>query len=176
MKVKNEEGSGKKNADFIKLFEQKVFSYVLIVVYNSDINTTVADTKGKIWLWDDFEYGKGFSTGNTAIIKQNDWQAGWLNPKNDKKAAVVAHFQKAVGKGGSSNFYINNLSANAAASGNVLVTPADIAETVNLAAFDYKGFVGIVVFDFPSDGVIKHVIDQNSGPKKAQKRKMKKRK
>jgi len=37
----------------------------------------------------------------------------------------------------------------------------DMAAAVNEVTYDFAGFLGIIVFDFPSEEVLGYVIDQN---------------
>jgi len=161
MKIKNEEGKGKRNDDFIAMFESKITGDVKkLMKYNTDI-PTMGEIRGHIWLFDDFEYSKGFPTSHSKIIKQNDWKAGWIKPGKVKAEKVKQHFEAAEGKQDSGNLYINNLSANAAAKGNLFVTPEDLASEVNSVTLEHKSFLGIVACDFPSQKLIDHVIAQN---------------
>jgi len=161
MKIKNEEGKGKKDQAFIKLFEGKVSIVAKLMVYDTSI-PTLGQVRGKMWLFDDFGYGKGFSSGNSLIIKQNYWKAGWINPEDVKIKKVKGQFKEAAFNKDSGNLYINNLSSNPAAKLNIFKSPMDMAAAVNQVTYAFAGFLGIVVFDFPSEDVIGYVIDQNN--------------
>jgi len=129
------------------------------ISFTSDI-PTMKDIRGKVWIFDDFGYGKGFPVSNKLISKQNKFAVIRTRVKID---AVEKHFKNnVIGNKDSGNIYINNLSANSAALGYLLKTPQDFAKKVNDSVFNFKGFLGIVVFDFPSEDVIRYVIRQNS--------------
>jgi len=101
-------------------------------------------------------------------------ESGFHKTWRSKKKKVAEHFKIAAGNKDKGILYINNLSANAAARGNLLTTPKDLAKVVNNAVFDHKDFLGTVVFDFPSEDAIRHVIKQNflKKPNKRRSRKL----
>jgi len=111
------------------------------------------EVRKKIVLLRDFNFYKGLSYYIMDI--QDNWQVDTLFDLGKKEDAVNNQCNKAI-KGDSWKIFANYCSG--AGWG---CYPYTVARNTNLLPLRYKGRLGVVIMDFPGEGLIDHLISQN---------------
>ena len=104
--------------------------------------------------------------GSTSHIShfqiQNSWVCNTIQQIGKKIKKIRTQFQRAIASKENKTgcFFLNYLSSS---SDYIMMSPLAAAKKCNKIAFDYKGRMGIVLADFPGEGLIEYLILQNFG-------------
>lgn len=149
MRVKSEHTPAENTRSFDDTFDEYSRNYSDIITFSRNM-PYLDDIRGKVWVLFDFYYRDGFSW-NSALIQDNYE----VKSIATKKQQIKDHLFKAL-VGGKDQLYINFCSG-----WWYIYPPAIIAYNTNDVVTGFSGRLGLVVFDFPSDKVVEHVINQN---------------
>lgn len=137
----------------------------LIYTHGCDL-PTLGGARGKIVILDDFEgscFGPDYDLANVQDRYEFSVFSGF--DRDDKQDAIQAHFDSAV-QGDQQRLYVNFTSGYGSDEDDLVWTPWEFANYINPREEEYlrnlnKGRVGVVFSDFPSQGLLGEVIDQN---------------
>jgi 1-phosphatidylinositol phosphodiesterase len=159
MRIKYEHGSGESN--FVTYFKN------LLKTRSSEFNfksslPILGEIRGKIWPIINMSGISGYNYGNSFFIKQDNYELQTLKYTIANKITDIKNFIKnSLGKNAVwFKLYINYCSASPVKL--ILTDIKTVAKQTNCAILDYNEFLGITVFDYPNEYIIKHVIKQNT--------------
>jgi len=110
------------------------------------------DVRGKVYVIPNFVYWDGFDWARCYIQDEVDIPTVF---DIEAKCKIIRDFCEQT-KNGNSNYYINFCSGFG-----IGCWPCTVAWDTNRVPMNYTGKLGIVVMDFPGEGVITHLIEQN---------------
>lgn len=155
MRVKEEYDPDKPTDSFENIFMKYVNAFPNLFLLVNKI-PTMSELRGKIWVLQD---GKQLNSYNWNFLNiQDDYDLGYFT-KLDKKKQEIRDQQVRANSGSSNTLYANHCSA----TGILFQEPLFVAKETNQIIFEGKDLkkIGITIFDFPGEGVIKFVIDKN---------------
>lgn len=152
MRIRNEYKEENCSRSFIDTFLTYKQAYD-IITYGLDL-PMLDDIRGKIWLFSSFNLSNCYNFDWTD--KQDDYNYDTLLSLGKKKDEIRQQAQKAI-SGDLNTQFVNFCSASG-----VLAMPWSVALETNKVIFEYTGRMGIVVFDFPGENLIQHLIDCNN--------------
>lgn len=122
----------------------------------SDKIPTMKEMRGKVWVLQDGHSLNSYSWGRLDV--QDDYNLGVYTSLDTKKKEIFDQM-KAANTGKGDILYGNHCSA----TGVLFEEPLYVAKSTNKIIFKGDEFskIGITIFDFPGEGVIKYVIDKN---------------
>ena len=140
-----------------EMYEEYTAKYKdLIKEYDGNV-PKMGEVRGKIFFIKIFK-------GSTRFIPnfhiQNNWTCNTISKIGKKKKKIRTQFHRSLTENDESNFFLNYLSCS---SDYILMSPLAAAKECNKVVFDYKGRLGIVLCDFPGEGLIEYLIMQNFG-------------
>jgi 1-phosphatidylinositol phosphodiesterase len=160
MRIKYENGSSE--ANFVKYWDNLIkdrkqeFEFL-------PYNPTLGQVRGKIYPLYNFS-GYSYAVqnyGNSIIKKQDNYELkSFVYGISDKKKSIQDFINANKGNQNSGNLYINHCSATPVLY--VGYSTEMVAKETNCVPLQYTGFLGITVFDFPSEKAVLHVIQQNT--------------
>jgi hypothetical protein len=158
MRIKNEKGDSNFATWFTGTAIKGNESYFLL----STTIPTLANAKGKIWPLIEFDgYTASFPwTNNSAIVLQDQYSLGSDLTIDQKMTIIQTAITTNQTGTDAAKLYINHSSASPAWLVGVDIN--DVAKKTNTVAKKNTGFMGIIIFDFPSQTLLNHVISQNT--------------
>ena len=144
-----------------QMYEEYTKNYKqIIIVFNNATIPTMGELRGKLF------FIKIAMKGSTSRIShfhiQNSWTCNTIGEIGKKIKKIRTQFHRATSFKENKNetFFMNYLSSS---SDYIMMSPLAAAKKCNKIAFDYKGRLGIVLADFPGEGLIEYLILQNFG-------------
>lgn len=139
-----------------EMYEEYTANYKdFIKEYDENNIPKMGEVRGKIFFIKIFK-------GSTRYIPnfhiQNNWTCNTISKIGKKKKKIRTQFHRSLTETDESNFFLNYLSCS---SDYILMSPLAAAKECNKVVFDYKGRLGIVLCDFPGEGLIEYLIMQN---------------
>jgi 1-phosphatidylinositol phosphodiesterase len=122
------------------------------MIYMTDYIPYLDEIRGKIWPILNFEFPFGYKWYDAHV--QDNWQINSDDDLENKKDLIANHLKRAI-ICKEKNLFINFCS------GTGYFWPDEIAYITNSIPFAYTGKFGIIVFDFPGEALITHIIYQN---------------
>jgi 1-phosphatidylinositol phosphodiesterase len=140
-----------------EMYEEYTHDYKdLIKEYDGNV-PTMGEVRGHIFFIKIF---KGSTRSIPNFYIQNYWSCNTISKIGKKKKKIRTQFHRSLTENDESNFFLNYLSCS---SDYILMSPLAAAKECNKVVFDYKGRLGIVLCDFPGEGLIEYLIMQNFG-------------
>ena len=157
MSIQKEYKDEKTNKSISDLFNDYIINFKdKIINYNRELyNLKIENLRGKIIFFDAFYKRLDMQNG---FFIQNEWVVNYSKEIKKKKKYIKTQFNRTITFNNDKNIYINYLSGS---SDYLLVSPSSIAYKTNKEVMKYKGRLGIVLCDFPGEGLIYHLIKQN---------------
>ena len=150
--------------DCTKSMEQMYQEYIkgyknMIIEYNNEKIPTMGEIRGKLFF---IKIMKGSTSHISHFHIQNSWTCNTIQQIGKKIKKIRTQFQWATvsKENRTGDFFLNYLSSS---SDYIMMSPLAAAKKCNKIAFDYKGRMGIVLADFPGEGLIEYLILQNFG-------------
>ena len=150
--------------DCTKSMEQMYQEYTkgyknMIIEYNNEKIPTMGEIRGKLFF---IKIMKGSTSHISHFHIQNSWSCNTIQQIGKKIKKIRTQFQRATvsKENRTGDFFLNYLSSS---SDYIMMSPLAAAKKCNKIAFDYKGRMGIVLADFPGEGLIEYLILQNFG-------------
>ncbi len=139
------------------LYNEYILKYKnKIINFNESLcKEIVKNLRGKIIFLNAFHQRLDYQMG---YYIQNEWVVNFKSEIKKKNKNIKTLFNRAITYNNDNQLYINYLSGS---SDYLMVTPSTIAYNTNKEVFKYKGRLGIVLCDFPGEGLIYHLICQN---------------
>lgn len=138
-----------------ELFEEYTREYHDLIVEYKGKDVPLNAIRGKILFINIFHSRVVW----TPLFKtQNDWVVNTHKNIIEKTRKIKQLFNRAITLIDDGFIYVNYLSG---VSDYGIITPARCAHDTNKKVFKFKGRLGIVLCDFPGEGLIEHLIDQN---------------
>ena len=139
------------------LYNEYILKYKnTIINFNESLcKEIVKNLRGKIIFLNAFHQRLDYQMG---YYIQNEWVVNFKSEIKKKNKNIKTLFNRAITYNNDNQLYINYLSGS---SDYLMVTPSTIAYNTNKEVFKYKGRLGIVLCDFPGEGLIYHLICQN---------------
>ena len=138
-----------------QLFEEYTKDYKDIIIEYKGNNFAMKEMRGKIVFINVFD-SWAIRIPNSQV--QNEWVVNFFPNITDKKRKIKRLFNQLMINKNDNRLYINYLSG---VSDYAIVTPAKCADETNKVPFKYKGRLGVVLCDFPSEDLVEHLIMQN---------------
>ena len=131
----------------------------IIKEYDNNNIPTLGEIRGKLFF---IKIMKGSTSHISHFYIQNSWVCNTINQigKKIKKIKTQFHRATSIKENNQNSFFLNYLSSS---SDYIMMSPLDAAKKCNKVAFDYQGRLGIVLADFPGEGLIEYLILQNFG-------------
>ena len=154
MSIQKEYKDEKTNKSISDLFNDYIINFKdKIINYNRELyNLKIENLRGKIIFFDAFYKRLDMQNG---FFIQNEWVVNYSKEIKKKKKYIKTQFNRTITFNNDKNIYINYLSGS---SDYLLVSPSSIAYKTNKEVMKYKGRLGIVLCDFPGEGLIYHLI------------------
>jgi 1-phosphatidylinositol phosphodiesterase len=152
MRIKEEYFPENCNRTFQETFnaETGLFNELFFI---SDYMPYLDEIRGKIWPVFDFSFDYGFKWSACKI--QDYWDIKSEDDLIHKCSSIMLHCEKTILHADRKDLFINFCS------GSGFLWPDAVSQVTNKILFDYKGKMGIVVFDYPGEDLICHLISQN---------------
>jgi 1-phosphatidylinositol phosphodiesterase len=166
MRVKDEEKDD--TGAFSGMYNSKLAPYSSLICQKNSI-PTLNECRGKIWPILEFVNPSdgNFLWSDSNIVLQDDYQLIMVTfTISDKQGSIKKHIESLPKTPDGTKLYINHCSASPVGTGQAIKT---VAKETNSVPMKYTGFLGITIFDYPSEKVILYVIQQN-GLKKLRRR------
>jgi 1-phosphatidylinositol phosphodiesterase len=149
-----------------EMYEEYTHDYKdLIKEYDGNV-PTMGEVRGHIFFIKIF---KGSTRSIPNFYIQNYWSCNTISKIGKKKKKIRTQFHRSLTENDESNFFLNYLSCS---SDYILMSPLAAAKECNKVVFDYKGRLGIVLCDFPGEGLIEYLIMQNFGEEKTKEKEL----
>lgn len=153
MRIKEEHIPENNSRSFQETFIEKIKDYTDIIHFEKKI-PLLNLIRGKIFIFRIFQYDYGYAMINAKI--QDEYYVESKDYIDIKKEKIKTHIFSCLFKQGSDELFINFCSGTGPE-----VWPIALSKKTNKVPLNYKGKMGIILFDFPGEDVIKHLIDQN---------------
>ena len=140
--------------EYISLYKNKN----LYIEYNGYI-PSLGELRGKIFFIKIF---KGSTRKILNFYIQNNWTCNTINEIDKKIEKIKTHFNRSKSFNDPNKIFMNFLSCSSDLG---LMSPATAAKKCNEIVLGYKGKLGIVLADFPGEGLIEYLIMQNFNEK-----------
>ena len=144
--------------DMDTLWDEYAKDYLDYIVKYEGHNITMGEIRGKILFINIF---KTYATKIPGFTVQNDWTVNCRCYMREKKRKIKRHFNRAITLTDGEKLFLNHLSCS---SDYALMTPATGAYKCNKLALRYQGRLGMIMMDYPGEGLIEHLINQNFIP------------
>ena len=157
MAIQHEYKQYKSTKSMAQLYDEYTQPYRDIIIKYNGRDMLMETLRGKILFVEAFYIlAKRISNFNM----QNEWVVNYPSDIKEKKRKIKRHLNKAIfeANNNSSEIYVNYLSGS---SDYILVTPGQNAYQTNKVVFKFEGRLGIILSDFPGEGLIEHLISQN---------------
>ena len=157
MSVQKEYDDLESNRSIQEIYKDYIKDYQDIIInYQKNLyNEKVKDLRGKIIFFDSMGKRLDLQSGFSA---QNKWIVNSSADIDTKKKYIKQQFNRAIIYNEDINLYMNYISGS---SDYLFVSPALIAYYTNKLVLKYEGRMGIVLCDYPGEGLIYHLISQN---------------
>lgn len=153
MRVKEEYTPENNTRTFYETFMEYYLRY-RDIIYIENIIPNLDQVRGKVVILVDFEFDKGIKFVDCDT--QDLWQMHSIFDVNLKVRVVKEHLHKTI-YGNFQRLYLNHLSGIGYG-----VFPSYVARRTNKIPMEYIGRLGIVICDYPGEGLIEHLISQNN--------------
>ncbi len=143
-----------------QMYEDYTKNYKEIIKEYDNINIpTLGEIRGKLFL---IKIMKGSTSHISKFHIQNSWTCNTINQIGNKIKKIKTQFQLStlLKENPENSFFLNYLSSS---SDYIMMSPLQAAKKCNKIAFEYEGRLGIVLADFPGEGLIEYLILQNFG-------------
>ena len=157
MSIQKEYKDKKSNRTIEEVYNDYIKNYKDIIInYNENLyNEKVENLRGKIIFFNAFKYRLDLQSG---FLAQNKWVVNVSGDIKTKNKYIKTQFNRAITYNQDDILYINYISGS---SDYLMVSPALIAYYTNREVLKYEGRMGIVLCDYPGEGLIYHLISQN---------------
>jgi 1-phosphatidylinositol phosphodiesterase len=157
MSIQKENTDKKSNRTIEQVYNDYIKNYKDIIInYEPNLyNEKVEKFRGKIIFFNAFEHRLDIQSG---FFAQNNWVVNFSADIKTKNKYIKTQFNRAITYNQDDNLYINYISGS---SDYLMVSPALIAYYTNKEVLKYEGRMGIVLCDYPGEGLIYHLISQN---------------
>lgn len=142
-----------RNSNIIKVLDQH--SSILLLIGRVPL---LGEMRGKILLiTDKFKYKNALIWGSSLMMIQDKYKmiGESQNEIKKKNKVILEYLIKSKRK---KEFIINHCSG----AGPPFITIKGIAKHTNKVSLNEKGFSGIIAMDYPGEGIIQHIINQNN--------------
>jgi 1-phosphatidylinositol phosphodiesterase len=153
VRIKEEYIADGSSRTFLETFEEE-FTPHTDIFYATEHIPYLDEVRGKIWPIFDFPYQYGYKWSDMNL--QDHWDIKDNEDIETKVSHIRLHFERSIVNIDRQKLFINHCS------GTGHLWPDEVAKRTNKISFDYSGRLGIVVFDYPSEDIIHHLICQNS--------------
>ena len=143
-----------------QMYQEYTINYKNIIIeYDNNNIPTLGEIRGKLFF---FKIMKGSTRNISNFYIQNSWTCNTINQIGKKIKKIKTQFHRAASFNeiNHNSFFLNYLSSS---SDYIMMSPLQSAKKCNKIAFEYDGRLGIVLADFPGEGLIEYLILQNFG-------------